>query len=151
MFFETFQQGGYLKKIMFFFRHFSQEDILEFLCFLRHFSKEDILEFLWYDLKMFRIKNYMIFVELWEIFVEIRQLLLLIVFGLVWFMVLNTTFNNISVILWWSVLLVEETGVTVENHWPVASHWQTSSHNVVHLALSGIQTHLSGDRHWLHM
>jgi len=23
-----------------------------------------------------------------------------------WFMVFNTTFNNISVILWWSVLLV---------------------------------------------
>jgi len=29
--------------------------------------------------------------------------------GLVWFMVFNTTFNNISVISWWSVLLVEET------------------------------------------
>jgi hypothetical protein len=31
--------------------------------------------------------------------------------GLVWFMVLNITFNNISVILWQSVLLVEENGV----------------------------------------
>ena len=40
------------------------------------------------------------------------------------FMVLNTTFNNyISVISWWSVLLVEKTGVPGENHWPVASHW----------------------------
>jgi hypothetical protein len=28
----------------------------------------------------------------------------------VWIMVFNTTFNNISVILWWSVLLMEETG-----------------------------------------
>jgi hypothetical protein len=28
---------------------------------------------------------------------------------LIWFMVLNATFNNISVISWWSVLLVEET------------------------------------------
>ena len=27
-----------------------------------------------------------------------------------WFMVFNATFNNISIILWWSVLLVEETG-----------------------------------------
>jgi hypothetical protein len=27
-----------------------------------------------------------------------------------WFMVFNTTFNNITVISWWSVLLVEETG-----------------------------------------
>ena len=41
--------------------------------------------------------------------------------------VLNVTFNNIS---WWSVLLVEETEVPRENHWPVTSHWQTLSHNV---------------------
>ena len=46
-------------------------------------------------------------------------------------MVFNTTFNNISATLWQSVLLVEETGVPGENHWPVASHWQTLSHNVV--------------------
>jgi hypothetical protein len=38
-----------------------------------------------------------------------------------WIMVFNATFNNISVILWWSVLLMEETGVP----------WQTWSHNVV--------------------
>jgi len=31
---------------------------------------------------------------------------------LVWFMVFNTTFNNILVISWQSVLLVEETGVS---------------------------------------
>jgi hypothetical protein len=37
-------------------------------------------------------------------------------------MVFNTTLNNISVILWQSALLVEETGVPVENHRPVASH-----------------------------
>ena len=35
------------------------------------------------------------------------------------FMVFNVTFNNISVISWWSVLLVQETG---GNHRPVASH-----------------------------
>jgi hypothetical protein len=46
-------------------------------------------------------------------------------------MLFNATFNNISAILWWSVLLVEETGVPGENHWPVASHWQTLSRNVV--------------------
>ena len=38
-----------------------------------------------------------------------------------WFMVLNATFNNISAISWWSVLLVEETGVPGENHQPIAS------------------------------
>jgi len=31
-------------------------------------------------------------------------------------MVFNATIYNISVILWWSVLLVEETGVPGENH-----------------------------------
>jgi hypothetical protein len=37
-------------------------------------------------------------------------------------MVFNDNVNNISVISWWSVLLVEETGVPGENHRPVASH-----------------------------
>ena len=37
-------------------------------------------------------------------------------------MVFNATFNTISVILWQSVLLVEETGGPRENHQPVLSH-----------------------------
>ena len=37
-------------------------------------------------------------------------------------MVFNTTFNNITFISWWSVLLVEETGVARENYRPAASH-----------------------------
>jgi hypothetical protein len=37
-------------------------------------------------------------------------------------MVFNAIFNNISAIMWWSVLLVEETGVPRENHRPAASH-----------------------------
>ena len=45
-------------------------------------------------------------------------------------MVFNATFNNISVISW-SALLVEETGVPIENHQSAASHLQTLSHNVV--------------------
>ena len=48
-----------------------------------------------------------------------------------WFMVFNATFNNISVISWWLVSLVEETEVPGENHRPDASHWQTLSHKVV--------------------
>jgi hypothetical protein len=38
------------------------------------------------------------------------------------FMVFNATFNNIAVILWQSVLLVEETGEPRENHQLVTSH-----------------------------
>jgi hypothetical protein len=41
---------------------------------------------------------------------------------LVGFMVFNATFNNISVISWGSVLLVQETGGTAENHRPATSH-----------------------------
>ena len=37
-------------------------------------------------------------------------------------MVFNANFNNISAILWRSVLLLEETGVSGENHRPAASY-----------------------------
>jgi len=56
-------------------------------------------------------------------------------------MVFNANFNNISVISWRLVLLMEKTGVPGENHRPAASHWQTLSHNlywVLHL-VSGKQ------------
>jgi hypothetical protein len=38
--------------------------------------------------------------------------------------VFNTTFNI-------SVLMVEETGVLGENHWPAIGHLQTLSHNAI--------------------
>jgi hypothetical protein len=56
-------------------------------------------------------------------------------------MVFNTTFNNISPISWRSALLVEDIGGPGENQRTVASHWQTVSHNVVHLAMIEIRTH----------
>ena len=37
-------------------------------------------------------------------------------------MVFSVTFNNISVILWQSVLLMEETGVPGENDRPATNH-----------------------------
>ena len=37
-------------------------------------------------------------------------------------MVFNATYNNIPVISWRTVLLVEETGVPGENHQPATSH-----------------------------
>jgi hypothetical protein len=69
--------------------------------------------------------------------------------GLVLFIVFNATSNNIAVISWRSVLLVEETGVPVENNRPAVNHWQTLSQNVVLSTprLSGIQTYnVSGDK-----
>ena len=64
------------------------------------------------------------------------------------FKVFNTTFNNISVISWRPVVLVEETGVPRENHRPATSHLYSLSHNVVSSTprQSGIRTHdVSGD------
>ena len=60
-------------------------------------------------------------------------------------MVFNATFNIISIILWWSVLLVEVTGGSGKNHWSVTSHWQILSHNVLYLALIEIQTAIGTD------
>jgi hypothetical protein len=69
---------------------------------------------------------------------ETQKIILMMIISV---MVINTTFNKISVILWLSVALVEETGVPEENYWPAASHWQTLLHNVVSstLCLSGIR------------
>jgi len=58
-------------------------------------------------------------------------LALMCIYVMVTVLVFNATFNNISVISWRSVLLVEETGVPEQNHRPTASHWQTLSHIVV--------------------
>jgi hypothetical protein len=59
---------------------------------------------------------------------------------------LSTIFSYIVVVSF--NLLVKETRVPGENHRPVASHWQTLSHNVLHLVLIEIRTHnISGDRH----
>jgi hypothetical protein len=62
----------------------------------------------------------------WE-FVFLPNLVIRLGFG--WVMMFNTAFNNFSVLLWQSVLLMDETDVPGENHWPAASHWQTLSHN----------------------
>jgi len=59
-----------------------------------------------------------------------------------WFMVFIATFNNSSVILWWSV---EETTIPEEDNRPVVSRWKTVSHNVGSIK----HRHERSDRHCL--
>ena len=69
--------------------------------------------------------------------------------GKVMVMVFNATLKkNISVILWRSVLLVEENGIPGD-HRSVASHWKLNHIMLYreHGAWTGFN--VSGDRHWL--
>jgi len=68
-------------------------------------------------------------------------------------MVFNANFNNISIISWRSVFMVEETRIPGENNRPfTTSHWQILSHSVVSNTPRHLQDsfpNVSGHRHWL--
>ena len=58
-----------------------------------------------------------------------------------WFMVFNVTFNNISVISWRSLLMVEETGVP-DKSYPIMLYR-------LNLVMNGLRTHnIRGDMYW---
>ena len=111
-----------------------------------HIRKNSILFFSFFFRKITKQFNIIAdwSIEMWPLTSDLIQDVIRCKLVLWYLMPLSTIFQ-----LWWSVLLVEETR---ENHQPDASHWQTLSHNVVHLTLSGIQTthNISGDRHRLH-
>jgi len=58
----------------------------------------------------------------WTSKIYLEFIMWFLVCWMVGFMVLTANFNDISVISWQPVLLMEETGVVGENHRPVASH-----------------------------
>jgi hypothetical protein len=65
-------------------------------------------------------------------------------------MVFNAPFNNISVILWWSVLLVEETEKTTDLLQVTDKLYRIKLHQI-HLVMSEIRTQkFRGDRHQLY-
>ena len=108
---------------------------------LRFYCEQNLypLWLLWLGIDIWFVKISLIWTKSHFLFTQDSGLCI----GWFMFMVFNTTFNNISVISWRSVSLVEETRVPRENHRPVArpdklylimlnrvSPWRVWTHNL---------------------
>ena len=80
-------------------------------------NSEHKLEIYYFDFFLSVIANIFVHLHVVRVIPPIRLILFVCFVCLMGF---NTTFNNISVILWRSVLLLEETGVPGENHRPAS-------------------------------
>jgi hypothetical protein len=107
--------------------------IMDFNCLIRFFCALFSSEY-----------TLLLFVNEWTVNSQFKwKFLLSQYFLMVLFVVFNATFNNISVISWRSVLLVEETAIPRERKPPnccCVSHCQILSHNVVHPPWAGFES-----------
>jgi hypothetical protein len=87
-------------------------------CHIFKYDCDTVLSRIASNIKMIMILSSYLFID--QCIVSLKSHMKL-TYCLGWFMVFNATFNNISVILWWSVLLVEETRVPGENDRAVTS------------------------------
>ena len=95
--------------------------------------------------------NIMFVTMLWELVISTNKCWSALFCRLLWFMVFNATFNNLSVVSWWSDLLLEYPENTTDLSQVTDKLYHTILYRV-HFAMIRVRSdNFSGDMHWLHM